>query len=224
LLTVLSQRSGIKLERLRCMSFAGWVPWLLDSLDSRIPDALETYAFQFSVLLPNRSRKTRSITSWRAWLPTQPIRRACPLYLNDSEDQAVLLAWKLPLMLSCPQHACWLEFVVRPHGEQAALFLLEPQTRFTHGLPEKKRKPEPVDRWREVVKALNEVIAKARLNRETARSLFALASYGRRDPESLDCLRLTFAQLGIPPEFVSHYFPVVPFAYHSQDDGLSDCF
>ena len=42
LLTALSLRSGIELERLRCMSFAGWVPWLLDSLDSRIPDALET--------------------------------------------------------------------------------------------------------------------------------------------------------------------------------------
>ena len=109
LLTALSLRSGIELERLRCMSFAGWVPWLLDSLDSRIPDALETYAFQFSLLLPRRGRKTRSITSWRAWLPSQPIHRACPLCLNDSEDQAILLAWKLPLMLSCPQHGCWLE-------------------------------------------------------------------------------------------------------------------
>ncbi|HPE81906.1 MAG TPA: TniQ family protein [Gammaproteobacteria bacterium] len=109
LLTGLTQRSGIGLDRLRCMSFAGWVPWLLDSLDDRIPAALETYAFQFSVLLPKRSRKTRSITSWRAWLPTQPIHRACPLCLNDPANQAVLLAWKLPLMLSCPLHGCWLE-------------------------------------------------------------------------------------------------------------------
>ena len=52
LLTVLSQRSSVELDRLRCMSFAGWVPWLLDSLNDRFPDALETYAFQFSVLLP----------------------------------------------------------------------------------------------------------------------------------------------------------------------------
>jgi hypothetical protein len=29
--------------------------------------------------------------------------------LNDPENQAVLLAWKLPLMLSCPLHGCWLE-------------------------------------------------------------------------------------------------------------------
>lgn len=109
LLAMLSQRSGIELDRLRCMSFAGWVPWLLDSLDDQIPAALETYAFQLSVLLPRLRRKTRSITSWRAWLPTQPIHRACPLCLNDPENQAVLLAWKLPLMLSCPLHGCWLE-------------------------------------------------------------------------------------------------------------------
>ncbi|WP_276330759.1 TniQ family protein, partial [Enterobacter hormaechei] len=83
--------------------------WLLDSLDDQIPDALETYAFQLSVLLPKLRRRTRSITSWRAWLPSQPIHRACPLCLNDPENQAVLLAWKLPLMLSCPLHGCWLE-------------------------------------------------------------------------------------------------------------------
>lgn len=64
LLALLSQRSGIELDRLRCMSFAGWVPWLLDSLDDQIPDALETYAFQLSVLLPRLRRKTRSIQSW----------------------------------------------------------------------------------------------------------------------------------------------------------------
>ena len=50
--------------------------------------------------------------------------------------------------------------VVRPHGERAALFLLEPQTRFTHGLPEKKRKPEPVDHWRQAVKALTRLLPK----------------------------------------------------------------
>ena len=109
LLTVLSQRSGIALDRLRCMSVAGWVPWLLDSLDDQIPAALETYAFQFSVLLPRHNRKIRTVARWRAWLPSQPVDRACPLCLNDPADQAILLAWKLPLMLSCPLHGCWLE-------------------------------------------------------------------------------------------------------------------
>src|SRR5690606_17218079 len=109
LLTVLSQRTDIDLEWLRSMSVAGWVPWLLDSLDDSVPAALETYVFQFSVLLPKRNRKTRSLTNWRAWLPSQSIHRACSLCLNNSTDQAVLLAWKLPLMLSCPLHGCWLE-------------------------------------------------------------------------------------------------------------------
>ncbi|WP_413463082.1 TniQ family protein [Pseudomonas aeruginosa] len=54
-------------------------------------------------------RKVRSITRWRAWLPSQTIRRACPQCLNDPTNQAVLLVWQLPLMLSCPQHGCWLE-------------------------------------------------------------------------------------------------------------------
>ena len=57
LLAMLSQRSGIELDRLRCMSFAGWVPWLLDSLDDQIPDALETYAFQLSVWLCCKNRE-----------------------------------------------------------------------------------------------------------------------------------------------------------------------
>ncbi|EXF95621.1 TniQ [Pseudomonas fluorescens HK44] len=348
LLTVLSQRSGIELDRLRGMSFAGWVPWLLDSLDIRIPVALETYAFQFSVLLPRRNRKTKSIASWRAWLPSQPTRRACPLCLKDPANQAVLLAWKLPLMLSCPLHGFWLESywgvpgrflgwenadaaprmpsdaiaamdrrtwqaltmgyvelprrrihaglwfrllrtlldelntplshcgtcagsiryawercghplragqslwrpfeilapviqlqmleaaataielieseVLSPRGEQAALFLPEPQTGFTNGLPVVKRKQEPVNHWQEAVKALNEAVAEARHNPEAARSLFALISFGRSDPESLECLRVMFAKEGIPPEFLSHYVPDTPFALLRLNDGLSDKF
>jgi len=346
LLTMLSQRSGIELGQLRCMSFSGWVPWLLDSLDDRVPAALETYAFQFSVLLPKR--KTRSITSWRAWLPSQPICRACPLCLNDPANQAVLLAWKLPLMLSCPLHGCWLESywgvpghwlgwenadavprtvsdaivamdrrtwqaltmgyaelprrrihaglwfrllrtlldelntplskcgtyagnlrdiwercghplragqslwrpyeildpavqlqmleaaataielieskMLRPRGEQAVLFLPEPQTGFTSSLPAKVPKPEPVDHWQLAVQAIDVAIIEARHNPETARSLFALAACGRRDPETLERLRATFTKEGIPLEFLSHYVPDGPFACRRQNDGLNDNF
>lgn len=348
LLTALSRRSGIELDRLRCMSVAGWVPWLLDSLDDSVPSALETYAFQFSMLLPRRNRKTRSITRWRAWLPSQPNRRACPLCLNDSANQAVLLAWKLPLMLSCPLHGCWLETywgvpgrflgwetadaaprtasnaiaamdrrtwqaltlgyvelprrrihaglwfrllrtlldelntplshcgayagsiryvwercghplragqslwrpyevldpavqsqmleaaataidlleskVLSARGEQAVLFLPEPQTGFTNGLPAVERKQEPVNYWQQAVKAIDEAIIEARHNPETARSLFALASFGRRDADSLERLRVTFAEEGIPLEFLSHYVPDGPFACLSQNDALSDKF
>lgn len=106
LLAMLSQRSGIEPDRLRCMSFAGWVPWLLDSLDDQIPDALETYAFQLSVLLPKLRRRTRSITSWRTAAqpadtsrlpalserPGKPSRTACMEAAPDAELPA---AWLL---------------------------------------------------------------------------------------------------------------------------------
>lgn len=327
LLTALSQRSGIDLDRLRCMSIAGWVPWLLDSLDEQIPAALETYAFQLSVLLPRHKPKIRTVARWRAWLPRQPVGRACPLCLDGLAEQTILLAWKLPLMLSCPWHGCWLESywgvpgrylgwenadttpraaadaitamdqrtwqaltmgyvelprrrihaglwfrllrtvldelntplsycgkgagsiryvwercghplragqnrwrpyemldsvvqlqmleaaataidllesqVVIPRGEQAVLFLPEPQTGFTNGLPADQWKPAPINAWQEAAKAINEAITEARHNPETARSLFMLACNGRRDPDSLERLRAQFYQEGIPREFLS---------------------
>jgi hypothetical protein len=114
--------------------------------------------------------------------------------------------------------------VLSPPGEQAKLFWSEPQTGFTNGLPAKAPKPEPINHWQRAVQAIDEAIIEARHNPETARSLFALASYGRRDPESLERLRATFVKEGIPPEFLSHYEPDGPFACLRQNDGLSDKF
>ncbi len=113
---------------------------------------------------------------------------------------------------------------ISPPGEQAKLFWPEPQTGFTSGLPTKAPKPERINHWQRAVQAIDEAIIEARYNPETARSLFALASYGRRDPASLEQLRTTFAKEGIPPEFLSHYEPNGPFACLSQNDGLSDNF
>lgn len=335
LLKLLAQRSGVDLDQLRCMSFAGWVPWLLDSLDDRIPVALETYAFQLSVLLPRLRRKKRSLKSWRAWLSNQPICRACPLCLNDPANQAMLLVWKLPLMLSCPIHGCCLDFYLgipghffgwehtgssprmatnaiaamdrrtwqalttgyvelprrrihaglwfrllrtlleelntplsqcgssgesirsvwercghplragqsmwrsyevldsavqlqmleaaataihliesrelAPRGEQAELFLQEPQIEFTTGLPADMQQKKLINHWQKAMQAINEAIVAARRDPETARSLFALASYGRRDPASLEHLRAMFSEMRIPLDFLSHYDPNEPF-------------
>ena len=114
--------------------------------------------------------------------------------------------------------------VLSPRGEQAVLFLPEPLTGFTNGLPAVVRKTEPINHWQQAVKAIGDAIVEARHNPETARSLFALASYGRHDPESLERLRVTFVKEGIPPEFLSHYMPDGPFACLRQNDGLSDNF
>jgi hypothetical protein len=78
--------------------------------------------------------------------------------------------------------------------EQATLFRSEPQTGFTNGRLTKEQKQESINYWQEVAKAINEVVAEARHNPETARSLFALtalwAAARPRDPGALarrDC-------------------------------------
>jgi hypothetical protein len=111
-----------------------------------------------------------------------------------------------------------------PRGEQAGLLLLEPQTGFTSGLPAVERKKEPITDGPPAVQAINEAVAEARHNPETARSRLALASDGRRDPESLECLRATFAKEGIPSEVLSHDQPDRPFACLRLNDELSDSF
>ena len=94
-----------------------------------------------------------------------------------------------------------------PNGKHAALFLTEPQTILANSLSQQRSKPEPVNHWQRATQALNEVIIEAQQSPQTARSLFALASYGQRDPESLERLRPTFANEGIPLDFLSHYKP-----------------
>ena len=42
------------------------------------------------------------------------------------------------------------------------------------------------------------------------------------DSSEMDRLRVAFVQEGIPPEFLSHYIPTRPFAFHSISDWLSD--
>ena len=111
---------------------------------------------------------------------------------------------------------------ISPPGEQAKLFWSGKP-----GSPvacRRKRRSPAINHWQRAVQAIDEAIIEARHNPETARSLFALASYGRRDPASLERLRATFVKEGIPPEFLSHYLPDAPFACLKQNDGLSDKF
>jgi hypothetical protein len=112
--------------------------------------------------------------------------------------------------------------VLNPIGEQAALFLPEQQAELTNGLPVVGRKKELVNYWQKTVTAINEAVAEARYNPEIARSLFAFASYGRHDPESLERLRAIFIQDGVPPDFLSHYVPDGHFTCRRQNDVLSD--
>ncbi|CNI48216.1 TniQ family protein [Yersinia ruckeri] len=110
LLDALSDKSGLTLAQLRGMHLSGWIPWLLDSMDDNIPSAQKTYVSQLSVLMSASYRKVKPHTQWQAWIPSEAIHRACPQCLGDRPSEgALLLTWKLPLMLSCPIHGCWLE-------------------------------------------------------------------------------------------------------------------
>ena len=117
LLPALAERTGTPLDRLRRMTIAGWVPWLLDSLDPEpVPGAaFDTYVRQDSVLLTATERPGRQVPGWRAWLPTDPkrgpLRRACPTCQGTAADGTFgfTLVSQLPLTLSCPQHSCRLE-------------------------------------------------------------------------------------------------------------------
>lgn len=117
LLPALAERTGTSLDRLRQLTIAGWVPWLLDSLDPEpVPGAaFDTYVRQDSVLLTTRERPGRQVPDWRAWLPTDskrgPLRRACPTCQGAAADGTFgfTLVSQLPLTLSCPKHRCRLE-------------------------------------------------------------------------------------------------------------------
>lgn len=131
-LETIAGRSGYELDTLRCMTMAGWVPWLLDSFDFD-DNAFNCYVTQFSVLLPQKNRPKRIIPGWRAWLPKQNLDRACPVCINKSSGKSILkLMWQFPLFVSCPVHGCWLEPCICLAGK-------------FYGWENKALKPRPAD-------------------------------------------------------------------------------
>lgn len=78
--------------------------------------------------------------------------------------------------------------------------------------------------WQGTVEAVKEALVKAKHNPEIARFLFALASYGRNNPEHLSSLREIFACEGIPSELLSHYVPDGPFTCRRISDEINDSF
>ncbi|MGH3966139.1 MAG: TniQ family protein [Pseudonocardiaceae bacterium] len=114
MLAALAERTGVEMAHLQAMTIAGWVPWLTDTLtDLDAVDAQElfdTYVRQHSVLLSAAGRN--EVHRWRGpWL-TAPAprweRRVCPVCAADPERGTALM-WRLPIMVSCVEHACRLE-------------------------------------------------------------------------------------------------------------------
>jgi hypothetical protein len=117
-LEALHERTGVPRQRLREMTIAGWVPWLLDSVQV-VTDcsAFDAYVRTDSVLLaPGEVSRHREVTGWRAWLPSEVIQRACPRCLTGTGPMALPLVGQLPLTLSCPEHGCLLQQVIDRSG------------------------------------------------------------------------------------------------------------
>lgn len=111
LLVALEQRTGRDRDELWGMSIAGNVPWLLDDLEpSNDEVAFHTYVRQHQILLTARERPARLTSPWRAWVPREPLRRACPECVTSPKPvPGLTLVSQLPLTLSCPTHGCYLE-------------------------------------------------------------------------------------------------------------------
>jgi hypothetical protein len=88
-------------------------------------------------------------------------------------------------------------------GNEAALFLPEPDEPLNPGRPRQAADPVPVQR-KGLTDLLHEAVEEARQNPEAARRLFNLAAYGcRGDEDRLQRVRDDFAGLGIPREHLS---------------------
>jgi TniQ len=119
MLAALAERTGVDLAQLKPMALAGWVPWLFDTLPARGMDEqalFDTYVRANSVLLAPGEASVHLVDRWKSWagpwlpIPKGWLLRVCPACAADP-DQGTALVWKLPLMVGCVEHGCWLENV-----------------------------------------------------------------------------------------------------------------
>jgi hypothetical protein len=108
-LAALGERTGLGMDELVPMTMAGWVPWLMDTLDPGTgQEAFGTYIRQHSVLLRPGEAGRNQVSRWLPWVPARPARLACPACAADPRRGTVLM-WRLPLMISCAEHGCLLQ-------------------------------------------------------------------------------------------------------------------
>lgn len=66
-------------------------------------------------------RRDRHLPGWQAWIPADGLLmwRVCPqcLLAAAPPPYPYLLAWAIPIMLTCPIHDRWLEFYADPPGD-----------------------------------------------------------------------------------------------------------
>src|SRR5713101_2240798 len=123
LVHALAVRTGVPPERIRTMPLTGYVPWLIDTLDTDDATCLSTYATQYQTLLrrqtPWMSKGLYNRATGRyclPWLrePSPSDHTLCLACLRTDHLPHLRLFWRLGLMGSCPLHGCLLTTVSGP--------------------------------------------------------------------------------------------------------------
>jgi hypothetical protein len=97
LLSSIEERTGVDTNRLRHMTVSGLPIW-------RMPIGAKSQVK--SILLPRGTPIDAVPTETDAWLPRRLLRRACPACAARDTATFTPIAWRLPLVLSCADHAC----------------------------------------------------------------------------------------------------------------------
>src|SRR6266851_524831 len=123
LVHALAVRTGVPPERIWTMPLTGYVPWLIDTLDTDDATCLSTYATQYQTLLRRQTPWMSKGLSNRAtgryclpWLrePSPSDHTLCLACLRTDPIPHLRLFWRLGLLGSCPLHGCLLTPVSRP--------------------------------------------------------------------------------------------------------------
>src|SRR6266851_9551887 len=119
----LSVRTGVQPARIWAMTLAGYVPWMIDTLDTTDAACLHTYATQYQTLLqchtPWMSKGLYNRKTDRYCLPwlgePDPSDHAlCLACLRTDRDPHLRIFCQLHLMGSCPLHSCLLAIIPWP--------------------------------------------------------------------------------------------------------------
>lgn len=112
LIVKLVERTGVAVGRIRAMTMAGYVPYLLDSLGPRT-DIFSTYCCQFGAFENPAVRVRSPPDAW--WLPWLSGDLAggrmvgCVHCLRSDQDRYGRIHWCANWMASCPEHGVLLQ-------------------------------------------------------------------------------------------------------------------
>ena len=112
----LAARTGTPTRRVRRTCLAGYLPGLIGTPLAH--NQYAAYTQQYSILPAPGTRRYRRLHGWLAWLPTDGIltSQSCPSCLpkDTAPPHAYLLAWAIPILLTCPIHRCRLVSAADP--------------------------------------------------------------------------------------------------------------